>query len=208
MADRADLNKEITPTLTPLLSGTTRCVDDEATTLAEALLSTAATLAAPVRRKQGPRGWCAPEEVKAELHSRWLEKEDARTRLRANPSDRNQRKALKYATKQLKRAKAEGVQRFFEEYVSQLEGRIREGDQFGFYKHLKEMDVEGKRTFDSQYIRDEEGRLLRDIGLIRERWARWFYKLLPGKHQVAYPRSYYHRRAHGLAPMQSAGLRL
>ena len=52
MADRADLNKEITPTLTPLLSGTTRCVDDEATTLAEALLSTAATLAAPVRRKQ------------------------------------------------------------------------------------------------------------------------------------------------------------
>ena len=71
----------------------------EATTLAEALLSTAARLAPPVRRKQGPRGWCAPEEVKAELHARWLEREDARTRLRANPSDRNLRKALKNATK-------------------------------------------------------------------------------------------------------------
>ena len=37
----------------------------EATTLAEALLSTAARLAPPVRRKQGPRGWCAPKEVKS-----------------------------------------------------------------------------------------------------------------------------------------------
>ena len=41
----------------------------------------------------------------------------------------------------------------FEEY-SQLEGRIREGDQLGFYKHLKGMNVEGKITFNSQYIRD------------------------------------------------------
>ena len=81
-----------------------------------------------------------------ELQARWLEREDARTRLRGNPSDRNLRKALKTAKKHLKRARAEGLQRFFEECVSQLEVRIREGDQFGFYKHLKEMDVEGKRT--------------------------------------------------------------
>ena len=76
-------------------------------------MSTAARLPPPVRRKQGPRGWCASEEVKAELHTRWLEREDARTRLRANPSDRNLRKALKTATKQLIRTRAEGVQRFF-----------------------------------------------------------------------------------------------
>ena len=43
------------------------------------------------------------------------------------------------------------------------------------------MDVEGKRTFSPQYIRDEEGRLLRDIGLIRERRVRWFHKLLNPK---------------------------
>ena len=115
------------------------------------------------------------------MHARWLEREDARTRLRANPSDRNLRKALKTATKHLKRARAEGVRRFFEEYVSQLEKRIREADQFGFYNHLKEMDVEGKLTFNSQYIWDEERRSLRDIGLIRERWVRWFYKLLNTK---------------------------
>ena len=123
---------------------------------------------------------CA-EKVKAELHARWLEREDARTRLRANPSDTNLRKALKTATIQLKPARTDGVQRFFEEYVSQLQGRIREGDQFGFYKHLKGMDVEGKRTLNSQYIRDEEGRLLRDIRLIRERWVRRFHKLLNTK---------------------------
>ena len=40
------------------------------------------------------------------------------------------------------------------------------------------MGVEGKRTFNSQYIKDEEGRLLRDYTLIRERWLRWFHKLL------------------------------
>ena len=107
-----------------------------------------------------------------ELQARWLEREDARTRLRGNPSDRNLRKALKTAMKQVKRAWAEYVRRFFEEYVSQLEGRIGEGDQFGFSKHLKGIDVEGKRTFSSHYIRHEEGRLLWDMGLIRERWVR------------------------------------
>ena len=83
--------------------------------------------------------------------------------------------------KQLKRAWAEYVRRFFEEYVSQLEGRIGEGDQFGFSKHLKGIDVEGKRTFNSHYIRDEESRLMWDMGLIRERWARGFHKLLNTK---------------------------
>ena len=43
------------------------------------------------------------------------------------------------------------------------------------------MDVEGKRTFNSQYIKDEEGRSLRDNALIRERWVRWFHKLLHTK---------------------------
>ena len=39
----------------------------------------------------------------------------------------------------------------------------------------------GKRTFTSQNIKDEEGRLLRDSALIRERWVRWFHKLLNTK---------------------------
>ena len=43
------------------------------------------------------------------------------------------------------------------------------------------MDVEGKRPFFSQYIKDEEGRLLQKNALIRERWVRWFHKLLKPK---------------------------
>lgn len=35
---------------------------------------------------------------------------------------------LKVATTQFKRARTEGVQKWFEEYASKLEGRIREGD--------------------------------------------------------------------------------
>ena len=41
--------------------------------------------------------------------------------------------------------------------------------------------MERKRTFNSQYIENEEGRLLQDNALIRERWVRWFHKLLNTK---------------------------
>ena len=94
---------------------------------------------------------------------------------------------MKATTKQLKPTRAEAVQKFFEYYVSQLEGRIRKGDPFRFYKHLKGMDVEEKRTSNSQYIKDEERRLLRDNALIRERWVRWFHKLLNTKSQTLDP---------------------
>ena len=152
-------------------------VDDMTSLLTETLLSNAADIAPPHRRKQVPRGWCATEETKAELNARWQDREDAGKRVCSAPNDRGLRRALKATTKQLKRTWAEAVERFFEDYVSQIKGRIRVGDQSGFYKHLKGMDVEGKRTFNSQYIKDEEGRLLQDNALIRERWVRWFHKL-------------------------------
>ena len=51
------------------------------------------------------------------------------------------------------------------------------------------MGVEGKRTFNSQYlyIKHKEGRLLRDNALIRERWVRWFHKLLSTKSPTVDP---------------------
>lgn len=152
MADsgqRADLNKDITALFTPLPPGLCRTVDDEAAVLAETLLLTAAKLAPPIRRKQGPGGWYALEGVKAEFHTRWQERERARTRLRAAPNDSSLRKSLKIA-KQLQFARAEGVQTFLEEPASQLQEHGPEGDQFGFYKHLKVMGVEGKSTCNSQ----------------------------------------------------------
>ena len=53
---RADFKKEIPSKLTPLPPSAICSVDDEAAALAEALLSTAARLARPVRRKQGSKG--------------------------------------------------------------------------------------------------------------------------------------------------------
>ena len=46
-------------------------VDDMTSLLTEMLLSNAADIAPPIRRKQVPRGWCATEETKAELNARW-----------------------------------------------------------------------------------------------------------------------------------------
>lgn len=77
---------------------------------------------------------------------RWQEKKDARTPLRTTPND-SSRRSLEVVTNQLKRATAEGLRRSFELPFSQLEGRNREGDQFGFYEHLKGVGMEGERTF-------------------------------------------------------------
>ena len=73
------------------------------------------------------------------------------------------------------------MQRFFEKFVSQLEVRIKDSDQASFYKHLKGMDFEGKKPCSSHYIKDAEGSLLRDMGLIRNRWVQWFSTLLNTK---------------------------
>ena len=90
-------------------------VDDMSSLLTETLLSNAADIAPPIRRKQVPRGWCATEETKAELNARWQDREDARKRIRSAPNDRGLRRALKATTKQLKRTRAEAVQRLFED---------------------------------------------------------------------------------------------
>ena len=136
----------------PIPGTNTGSVDDMTSLLTETPLSNAADIAPPTRRKQVTRGWCSTEETKAELNARWQDREDARKRVRCAPHDRDLRRALKATTRQLKRTRAEAVLKFFEDYVSQLEGRIREADQFGFHKHLTGMDAKGKRTFNSRYM--------------------------------------------------------
>ena len=70
---------------------------------------------------------------------------------------------------------------FFWDFVRKLETRTREGDQAGFYKHLKTMNLEGKRDRSSAYVKDGNGVLLRNVELIRERWVRWSHTLLNAK---------------------------
>ena len=155
-------------------------VDKRASLLTNTLLSSAADMASPIRRKQVPGAGVRPRRRKrSSLHDVRI-REDAMKRACSAPNDRDLRQALKATTKHLKSTRAGAVQKFFEDHVSQFGGRIRESFQFGFYQHLNGMDVE-ERTFTSQYIKDKERRLLRDNALIRERWVRWFHKLLNAK---------------------------
>ena len=64
----------------------------------------------------------------------------------------------------------------------ELETRVREGDQAGFYTRLNTINMGGKRDRSSAYIKYDEDRIFpRGVELIRERWARWFYALLNAK---------------------------
>ena len=61
--------------------------------------------------------------------------------LLADPSNNIPKKSLKTAGKRPRRVRNDTVQRFVEAFVSQYEVCIKDGDQSGFYKHLKGTDV-------------------------------------------------------------------
>ena len=165
--------------LPPIPDGT--CISDIATDMAKVMLSTAAELVPRSKRPRGAQGWCAGPGVEAEMNAAWQQREKARRHLRAEPHNSNLRKAVKMAGKKLRKVRKAAVLSFFWDFVRKLETRNREGDQAGFYKHLKTMNLEGKRDRSSAYVKDENGVLLRDVELIRERWVRWFHTLLNAK---------------------------
>ena len=81
---RINLQNAIAAKLASQTPGTNAgSVDDMAPLLTEMLLPNAADIAPSSGRKQVPRGWCATEATKAELHARWQDREDARKRVRS-----------------------------------------------------------------------------------------------------------------------------
>ena len=150
----------------PPISDGTR-ISKIATDMADVMLSTAAEFVPLSKRPRGAQGWCAGPSVEAEMNAAWQQREKARRHLRAEPHSNNLRKAVKMAGKNLRKVCKAAVLSFF--WDRRLETRTREGDQAGFYKHLKTMNVEGKRDRSSAYIKDGNGVLLRDVELIHER---------------------------------------
>ena len=73
------------------------------------------------------------------------------------------------AGKKVRKVRKGAVLSFFWDFVHKLETRAREGDQAGFYKHLRAMNLERKQDRSSTYVKDEKGVLLRDVELIHER---------------------------------------
>ena len=176
---RCQVANAMVDALPPILDDT--CNNEIATNMADVMLSTAAELVPRSKRPHGAQGWCARPGVKAEMKAAWQQRGEARRHLRAEPQNSNLRKAVKMAGKNLRKVRKAAVLSLFLDFVRKLETRTREGDQAGFYKHLKTMNLEGRRDRISAYVKDENGVLLRDVELIRERWVRWFHTLLNAK---------------------------
>ena len=152
---RCQVAKAMVDALPPIPDGT--CIGDIATDMADVMLSTAAELVPRSKRPRGAHGWCAGPGVEAKINAAWQQREDARKHLRAEPHNSNLRKVVKMAGKNLRKVRKAAVLSFFWDFVRKLEICTREGDQAGFYKHLKTMNLEGKRDRSSSYVKDENG---------------------------------------------------
>ena len=162
--------------LPPIPDGT--CISDIATDMADVMLSTAAelgrALSAHAEHRVDARGPVWNERSIAT--ERGGEETPTRKTLQQQPT-----KVVKMTGKNLWKVRKAAVLSFFWDFVRKLETRTREGDQAGFYKHLKTTNLEGKRDRSSAYVKYENGVLLRDVERIRERWVRWFHTLLNAK---------------------------
>ena len=143
--------------LPPIPGGT--CISDIAPGMADVMLSTAAELAPRSKRMHGTQGkWANPGAEALYERSMVMERGGEEAPTRRNPQQQPSRGREDGWEKS-----SEGLQGCRAEQT-----RVREGDQAGFYKHLKTMDLEGKRDHSSAYIKYEDGILLRDVDLIRE----------------------------------------
>ena len=182
---RCQVANAMVDALPPIPDGT--CIGDIATDMADVMLSSAAELVPRSKRPLGAQSWCAGPGVEIEMNAAWQQKEDARRHLRAEPHTSNLRKVVKMAGKKVRKVREAAVLSFFWDFVRKLETRTREGDQAGFYKHLKTTNLEGKRDRSSAYVKDENSVLLRYVELIRERWVRWFHTLPNAKSPMLDP---------------------
>ena len=176
---RCQVANTMVDALPPIPDGT--CISDIATDMADVMLSTAAELVPRSKRPRGAQSWRPGPGVEANRNEAWKQREEARRHLRAESHNSNLRKVVKMAAKHLQGVRKAAVLRLFWNFVRKLETRSREGDQAGFYKHLKTMNLEGKRYCSSAYVKYENGAFLRDVELIHERWVRWFHTLLSAK---------------------------
>ena len=100
---------------------------------------------------------------------------------RADTQDRQLMRAVRRENTRVRRVCIDAYNIFLERHVQGMEKDLRQRDQRGFYQRCKFLNKEDTRKVNSQYIRDEECIMLRDPGLVLERWARFFGTLLNSK---------------------------
>ncbi|CAB1108008.1 unnamed protein product [Ectocarpus sp. CCAP 1310/34] len=111
-------------------------------------MSAAAETAPLARCARGQRGWYT-SEAQHEISEASEEIKAAQQQLlgasKTSAFEATLKAMLKAARKKRSIARWRALEKFFEGYVRQLEKKSREGDQAGFYRHLKMIDVEGRR---------------------------------------------------------------
>ena len=162
-------------TLPPIPDGT--CMSDIATDTADPMLPIAAELVTRCKRPLGAQGWCAwPGDERSTATERGSEEALTLRTSQQQPS-KGREDGWKHSSEGAQGCRAEHLLRL----RPQTRTRTREGVHVSFYKHLNTMNLEGKQDHSSAYVKNENGVLLRDVELIRERWARWFHTLLSVK---------------------------
>ena len=75
---------------------------------------------------------------------------------------------MRAACNNLKRVKAEGVPRSLLANVAGCQERMKRGDQWRYYTHVKSLYLEGRREIHLQYIKDGSERLLQNKKYINQ----------------------------------------
>ncbi|CAB1105633.1 unnamed protein product [Ectocarpus sp. CCAP 1310/34] len=123
-----------------------RPTGETAAELTATVMSAAAETAPLARCARGQRGWYT-SEAQHEISEASKEIKAAQPQLREasqnSACEATLKAVLKAARKKRSIARWSALETFFEGYVRQLEKKSREGDQAGFYRHLKMIDVEG-----------------------------------------------------------------
>ncbi|CAB1110175.1 unnamed protein product [Ectocarpus sp. CCAP 1310/34] len=122
-----------------------RPTGETAAELTATVMSAAAETAPLARCARGQRGWYT-SEAQHEISEASKEIKAAQQQLRGasknSACEATLKAMLKAARKKRSIARWRALETFFEGYVRQLEKKSREGDQAGFYRHLKMIDVE------------------------------------------------------------------
>ena len=142
-------------TLPPILDGNR--ISNIVTDIADIMLSTETDLTRRFNCPRNSQGWCAGPGVEAEMTAAWQQRDETKRRLRAEPHNSYLRKGGKMAGKNLQKVRKAAMLTVFWDFVRKLGTRVRQGDQIGFYNHLKTMDLEWKRDRNLTYAKYEDG---------------------------------------------------
>ena len=156
-------------------------VDDVETAFTAAILQTAERVAPPRAPRLPARGWRRDTQAEAGISMATAARRAAWKWQKADTQNSQLMRAVRRENTRLHRVCNDAFQRFLERHVQGMEEDLRQRDQRGLFQRCRSLKIEDTRKVSSQYVPDEEGIILRDPGLILERWARFFETLLNSK---------------------------